>query len=236
LDRYAYVRNNPIRYNDPTGHNEDCGIGEECLIGHGNPNDEPSEVPEEYRSEYLRAVARKFSIMLPPGYKFVYIDGGTSTHPYAEGWQPWFSTYNGTNPDYGTVTLADGTVLDPSVNGTAMEYDVYISSNAFDKSSSPDDIGMYEIHEGDHAWLEANVRDSGLIVDPGGDGDPSSFDWGMDRINRIERHAYDAALAAVDSRLNPSDTIEQFFEDMQDRTDGWWWFEPTIDSSLWGYP
>ncbi|OJX40165.1 MAG: hypothetical protein BGO78_14400 [Chloroflexi bacterium 44-23] len=27
-DRYAYVNNNPIRFNDPSGHNVDCGIGE----------------------------------------------------------------------------------------------------------------------------------------------------------------------------------------------------------------
>jgi RHS repeat-associated protein len=29
-NRFSYVRNNPILYNDPTGHNEDCGIGENC--------------------------------------------------------------------------------------------------------------------------------------------------------------------------------------------------------------
>ena len=27
-DRYAYVNNNPVRYNDPSGHDVDCGIGE----------------------------------------------------------------------------------------------------------------------------------------------------------------------------------------------------------------
>ncbi len=29
-DRYAFVNNNPVRYNDPTGHGVDCGIGEYC--------------------------------------------------------------------------------------------------------------------------------------------------------------------------------------------------------------
>ncbi|MBI5953670.1 MAG: hypothetical protein HY865_18605 [Chloroflexi bacterium] len=38
-NRFSYVRNNPILYNDPTGHNEDCGIGEACQVGHDNPND-----------------------------------------------------------------------------------------------------------------------------------------------------------------------------------------------------
>jgi RHS repeat-associated protein len=28
FDRYAYVHNNPILYNDPTGHDKDCGIGD----------------------------------------------------------------------------------------------------------------------------------------------------------------------------------------------------------------
>jgi RHS repeat-associated protein len=27
-DRFAYVKNNPVRYNDPSGHDVDCGIGE----------------------------------------------------------------------------------------------------------------------------------------------------------------------------------------------------------------
>ena len=29
-DRYSYVRNNPIRYNDPSGHAEPCENGDEC--------------------------------------------------------------------------------------------------------------------------------------------------------------------------------------------------------------
>ena len=29
-DRYAFVNNNPVRYNDPTGHDTECGIGETC--------------------------------------------------------------------------------------------------------------------------------------------------------------------------------------------------------------
>ena len=32
-DRYSYVKNNPIKYNDPTGHNEDCGLGESAIDG-----------------------------------------------------------------------------------------------------------------------------------------------------------------------------------------------------------
>jgi hypothetical protein len=29
-DRYAYARNNPIRYTDPSGHTVDCGLGDNC--------------------------------------------------------------------------------------------------------------------------------------------------------------------------------------------------------------
>ncbi len=34
LDRYAYVSNNPVVYNDPSGHSEECGLGEQnCRAG-----------------------------------------------------------------------------------------------------------------------------------------------------------------------------------------------------------
>jgi hypothetical protein len=33
-DRYAYVNNNPVRYNDPTGNSRDCSVGElYCNVG-----------------------------------------------------------------------------------------------------------------------------------------------------------------------------------------------------------
>jgi RHS repeat-associated protein len=41
-DRYAFVNNNPVRYNDPTGHGVDCGIGESCYGNQTNPNAPPS--------------------------------------------------------------------------------------------------------------------------------------------------------------------------------------------------
>jgi hypothetical protein len=41
-DRYAFVNNNPVRYNDPTGHRVDCGIGESCYGNQTNPKDPPT--------------------------------------------------------------------------------------------------------------------------------------------------------------------------------------------------
>ncbi len=35
FNRYSYVRNNPIKYNDPTGHGVDCGIGTNCVTKPG---------------------------------------------------------------------------------------------------------------------------------------------------------------------------------------------------------
>ena len=53
FDRYAYVSNNPVRYNDPTGHYEDegCGSGNLCELlpeeeSSGNGNDDSDGVDE----------------------------------------------------------------------------------------------------------------------------------------------------------------------------------------------
>jgi RHS repeat-associated protein len=40
-DRYAYVSNNPVRYNDPSGHGVDCGIGMDCGAGDSNAKRPP---------------------------------------------------------------------------------------------------------------------------------------------------------------------------------------------------
>jgi RHS repeat-associated protein len=37
-DRYGFVNNNPVRYNDPTGHGVDCGIGQSCAFDQGYEN------------------------------------------------------------------------------------------------------------------------------------------------------------------------------------------------------
>jgi RHS repeat-associated protein len=47
-DRYAYVNNNPLRYNDPNGHSVDCGIGEpNCRAGKYVPPPPPKTVFEK---------------------------------------------------------------------------------------------------------------------------------------------------------------------------------------------
>jgi hypothetical protein len=50
-DRYAYVNNNPIRYNDPSGHDVGCGSADasQC-ISYGIRND-PSVVSGEKAQE-----------------------------------------------------------------------------------------------------------------------------------------------------------------------------------------
>ena len=47
-DRYAYVQNNPIAYNDPTGHKQECGHDGDTHCGTGIGYATPTEMIEEY--------------------------------------------------------------------------------------------------------------------------------------------------------------------------------------------
>ncbi len=121
-----------------------------------------------------------------------------------------------------------------------MDYSVYISSNAFAHSQIPGDIGMYEVHEGDHAWVEADIRNSDLAQNIDVGSDPrSSYEWAMKRIVQLENHAYDAALNAAGS-LNASPYTHDYLESVKSRVPSienlWGFGEPPMDPSLWGNP
>jgi hypothetical protein len=67
LNRYSYVTNRPINFNDPTGHNEECGIGESgCSAG--------TYTPPPDQSGSLDRVLKKYGITT---------EGGTREQKYA---------------------------------------------------------------------------------------------------------------------------------------------------------
>jgi len=74
-DRYAYVNNNPIRYNDPSGHCIECfvlggfmGVG--ALIGYG------SQVAKNYQNGIQGMAAYTTNIELEPIWRGAIITGG----------------------------------------------------------------------------------------------------------------------------------------------------------------
>lgn len=79
LNRFSYVRNNPLRYTDPTGHGVDCGIGTNCVTKPGTmgvaPNLSTYKCYSCSKPMSPTSILKKYNVTLQ--------DGWTEEHQWA---------------------------------------------------------------------------------------------------------------------------------------------------------
>ncbi|GAB1471733.1 hypothetical protein MASR2M66_26110 [Chloroflexota bacterium] len=133
-DRYAYARNNPLRYTDPTGHEPgDCYNRGYCTKNQALLLKPPSTVKGEEITPYIKAVAEKYDLEIPSTYK----------------WDYWGEEFPAEYVDDYAVTTY---VQSKEYQGQDMnDHTIYLGSDAF-STLDMKEFAAVLAHEARHAW------------------------------------------------------------------------------------
>jgi hypothetical protein len=124
-DRYSYIRNNPVRYNDPTGHRIDDSGGDIGGILHKEETDQQYSVKNKYKSD-AKLISGTFTI----GFGGFYIATGYDV-VITNDEVGWFSTWaQGPGIDLGPASVIsaeneDKTFVTPQVGVSFCIGDIY---------------------------------------------------------------------------------------------------------------
>jgi hypothetical protein len=145
MDRYAYVRNNPMIYTDPSGHIWQCvGANQDYCYDDGEGTRSGMALPT---SAYLNEIAREYNINLAPGDKWEYTEsiiiGG--------------KTALGLAPDKPNDLYIDAS----GTQHPADESSVYITNDLFKSCDTTDCVAGIMAHEATHSWVESKIEATG---------------------------------------------------------------------------
>jgi hypothetical protein len=140
LNRFSYVGNRPINFNDPSGHNEECGIGESgCSAG--------TYTPPPDQSGSLDRVLKKYGITT---------EGGSRKQKYA-------ALFGANLVGNRYTTVYGGTAAD---NFYKVHGDIHIVFGA-DRDDCKTDGGTITCgaEDKDNYWLQTLIHEYGHVFD-----------------------------------------------------------------------
>jgi hypothetical protein len=177
LNRYAYVRNNPIKYNDPSGHRA-CGDGEE-IDCNGRKYEKPViQEPPLGDSHFIVGVMIPDTMLKPLGEsdptvsKIPFLDAIVSAYEF-----PYYGLMDATNSRYFAYAEKN---LPPNVWLT------------IDYSYNPDRFNISDLHIYNTGNYNITVSNVGIYVEPNGNY------FGPYRVDEYEERG---------SILSPNETI-----------------------------
>jgi len=148
-DRYAYARNNPIRYNDPSGHEPgDCYDRGYCTRNQALLLKPPKTLRLEERIPYINAVAEKYGIHL----------SSTDVWGYSHTDTIRLGQYDQREEtDY--AFSPNGSRVDDYYNDNnefieTPDNQVTVFKRTFDECDSADCVAGILAHEATHSWVE----------------------------------------------------------------------------------
>jgi RHS repeat-associated protein len=185
-DRFSYVRNNSLRYNDPTGR-EVCGTASGqwlsvCMasIGYYDRADMTSYV-QYIADSYNIHVSPNDHLEYNPNLSRKYIEDGKEKYRYEGGYTPRLPGYYDTDEDIytqsGNPMIADDTAV---YIGPAIMYECY--------GQSIDCIASIIGHEAVHSWVEYKL-------------DPDNSNFDEDPIRKADMEHMLDAMSYVEEQL-----------------------------------
>jgi len=149
-DRYGYVSNNPIRYNDPTGRDIDCGLQERCKLSTVN--------------EFTRVITQTYKINISKSASFSLIEmktiynaissmaAGINTLTDGSGLSWIENKFKGTTVSRTPTSLVENIIFHGSSHVAGST--IYLAENFADKgwSSLDGTAGTMIIHEFGHVF------------------------------------------------------------------------------------